>query len=349
MNCRLLIIALATTVASACGWFEPLAEPQPMPAPDPGPQNTETFDPTDDSDSGENNSGDPTDDPDSAPDEPVTQPTELFTEPLPERCTNREFGRCEIAPSRMEPAPASRLASANVSPRQAVDCSLEDAQEHSDGLRCMFQVLETDLGADPVAASDFTTSFVYELYDDDGAQRLEVFQIDREGIVRPSSLFNDSRSHWGFDTVAIQGDRVLASDGIVLMTTTYMGFPLDLIVRDATFEGRLDPENPGLLLDGQIRGVVHQMDIHASLNNTASACVGEAIEPFTSDINASHCGDSRRIRDGGFPSCRALADICVLFTVLHVLNDVDLNDDGLPDAFSARFDVQFEQGERRYE
>jgi hypothetical protein len=47
-------------------------------------------------------------------------------------------------------------------------------------------------------------------------------------------------------------------------------------------------------------------------------------------------------------TCQNFGSYCVLFAVLETVADLDLDEDGLTDAFSTRLRVEFTASERRF-
>ena len=333
--------ALLAATASGCSWIG-----------DGLPANAPSDAGTDVQSNNVGNNGSTTDmsnepDVDDGPDEPAANndgPKRYYSEPYLERCVGNAFGRCRVGPSIVPPAPAARLASMMLSEPE-VDCAA-NRTESGDGLACAFLEFEEYI-TDPLAPEDFSNAFVYEVYEDDAGLRIGIFEVDADGNVVESSLFNDARSRWGFDEVSIEGTTVTARAGLVPLKTDYWGFPLPATVRDATFEGTVTRQGESWILEsGEVEGHIEIMNLHANLNNQASVCLDEPTEWFTDMPGYYGCNGSLDMHFD--ETCQNFGSYCVLFAVLETVADLDLDEDGLTDAFSTRLRVEFTASERRF-
>ncbi len=288
------------------------------------------------------------------PEEPIDEPVEpgvedgrfFYEEESTSRCAQGSE-RCSTAANALAPTVAAKLDFMNIA-NPVTDCDeVEEYALTGDGIACAFDRLGNAV-SNRIDAEHFSNSFVYELYQESGEWRLDVYKTDAAGKVVPSSLAqNSAKSLYGFDDVTVDGDTVTAQAGEILIRTDYWGFPIEMGIRNAKFEGTTSMQgNTRILQSGELSGHFEVLDLFAALNQQASACAGDVAEPFTSDSSEfASCPDFRNHAD---PVCQGFDFWCPMFSPFAIMADVDLNDDGLADAFSVRMDVEFQPGERRF-
>lgn len=352
-----ILIASIATIAAGCGLMETDSVPAaatPSATPDSSPDGTDGTDGAErtDGEEGEDESSANNAAPENSRSEeptdeaPFEEGRHFYAQPDTNRCESSSE-RCAVAPSSIGPAVASTLDFMTI-PEPTSDCDYpEEYRGNADGIACAFARLGPAV-QDRIDASHFDDSFVFELYQEGTQWRLEVFKVGADGSVAPSSLVqNSARSHYGFDDVTVDDGVVTAEGGDVLIRTDYWDFPVEIAVRNARLEGTTTSHDGTVVLEtAKITGHFEVLDLFANLNQQASTCAGEVNEPFTNDsTERAQCPELGRHSD---QSCRRFDLFCPLFSHFAKMADVDLNDDGLADAFSVRLDVGFSPGERRF-
>ncbi len=343
MSKHLLLVAATVSLASGCGLFDSDDHAQ---SPDAGPDvgvesDAANMGNADNSDAGSTNNG--------GLDMEVEPPDTYYSSPREDRCADTSFERCgNVTLEEIAPAPASRLSYMMLADVD-VDCEKdwpEDITAAYDGLGCSFVQL-AQLIEGPLEPRHIQIPFVYELY---GAEtkRIGIYEVDENETVVDAPYRYLTRSLWGFDDVTVDGG-VTGTDGTAPLYTDYWGFPLKLTIRGASLTSTSTTNDEGveILGVGELRGHIEIVDLYDSLNAHASVCAGEPVTPFTAKVGGEPtCAADYSAHE--LEACRSFDTYCPLFEPLGVFADVDLNDDGLNDAFSVRFDVEFVEGTRAF-